>query len=348
MYDDVRNVAVVVLVAAVAACTFDGSGLEDDGVLRVSGTVRDFATGETIDGVAGVIADGVSPSPPVTIDGGRFQIDGIPPFSVFHILSSSPPGYRPTYNIATEVFDRDLDGIAALVLPETYVAELAAAFEVEATGILLGRAIDEAGNPRAGVPATAFEINNAEPLVGPFFLDAERRPAPDLDATSASGWVVFFEVPPGQVAVTAAPGSGFTMLMAASPSAPTVVTLADIVVTDGALVRPRNISFTADVIPIFDGRGCAACHSGGGSGRDLGDLTLDGSAKLIHGELVEEISPLHLVTRIDRVAAAASLLLTMPSREDPPDAHPNVTFLSPDDPDYLTILVWIEEGALDN
>jgi hypothetical protein len=50
-----------------------------------------------------------------------------------------------------------------------------------------------------------------------------------------------------------------------------------------------------------------------------------------------------------RVAAPeTSLVLTMPSREDPPDAHPNVTFTSALDPDYLKLLVWIREGAKQN
>ena len=40
-----------------------------------------------------------------------------------------------------------------------------------------------------------------------------------------------------------------------------------------------------------------------------------------------------------------SLVLTMPSREDPPDRHPNVTFNSPNDPDYQKLFVWIKEGA---
>ena len=51
----------------------------------------------------------------------------------------------------------------------------------------------------------------------------------------------------------------------------------------------------------------------------------------------------------DLVAAPeTSLVLTMPSAEDPPDAHPNVTFTGPRDPDYLKLLVWIREGALQN
>ncbi len=43
-----------------------------------------------------------------------------------------------------------------------------------------------------------------------------------------------------------------------------------------------------------------------------------------------------------------SLVLTMPSREQPPDRHPNVTFTSPFDPDYQLIRAWIAEGALQN
>ena len=43
-----------------------------------------------------------------------------------------------------------------------------------------------------------------------------------------------------------------------------------------------------------------------------------------------------------------SLVLTYPSREDPPDRHPNITFASPSDRDYLKILVWIREGAKNN
>jgi hypothetical protein len=42
------------------------------------------------------------------------------------------------------------------------------------------------------------------------------------------------------------------------------------------------------------------------------------------------------------------MVLTMPSRETPPDPHPNVTFTGPLDPDYLLLLVWIREGAKEN
>jgi hypothetical protein len=53
-------------------------------------------------------------------------------------------------------------------------------------------------------------------------------------------------------------------------------------------------------------------------------------------------------TRVTTATPEKSLVLTMPSAETPSDAHPNVTFTGPTDPDYLTILVWIREGAKNN
>ena len=100
--------------------------------------------------------------------------------------------------------------------------------------------------------------------------------------------------------------------------------------------------------PIFETRGCVNCHDGSGIGKDLGELHLNGEEQKMYRELAEEVSPTYGVLRVDRVTPLQSLVLTMPSREDPPDAHPNVTFAGPTDPDYLIILGWISEGALDN
>jgi hypothetical protein len=49
--------------------------------------------------------------------------------------------------------------------------------------------------------------------------------------------------------------------------------------------------------------------------------------------------------RVDLADPAKSWVLTMPSYENPPDAHPNVIFTGPQDRDYVTILTWIREGA---
>jgi len=138
------------------------------------------------------------------------------------------------------------------------------------------------------------------------------------------------------------------MEMALSPVAPAAATIADVKITDGANVLPTNVSFSQQVRPIFQLRGCEACHAGNGTGRDLGNLSLQGSASLIYRELVEELALTAGPKRVDLQMPEQSLVLTMPSAEDPPDRHPNITFTGPNDPDYQLILVWIREGARNN
>lgn len=316
--------------------------------LAVSGSIVDFGDGAPIGTSGTVSVSGLNPAPTITVTGADFTISGVAPFSVFQILSGAPPDYRNTYNIATEVEDADVSGVEASVVSEAFVADLQNELGVTpaaGTGIVLGRVIDDAGMPRAGIDGGVFQLNDADPPTGPHFLDAQKVPDAALGETSGSGWVVFFDVPAGLVSFSAAAGSGYTVVAAQSPVAANVVTLADITVSDGELMLPTNVSFGGDVVPIFAKRGCEVCHSGNSIGADLGDLALNGGNSKIHRELTEEISPNYDKTRVDLVEPANSLLLTMPSLEDPPDAHPNATFASPTDPDYLILLGWITEGA---
>ncbi len=145
---------------------------------------------------------------------------------------------------------------------------------------------------------------------------------------------MFFEVPTGVV----------TLDMASAPVLPGSVTLTAATVTDGAPVLPTSVSYAASIYPLFAARGCVACHTGGGAGKDLGGVFLDGGAHLADRGLVEERPG----TRVNLGSPEASFVLTLPSREDPPDRHPNITFASPSDPDDVKLLVWIREGALDH
>jgi len=331
-------------VLALAGC---GGGGEDaaDGALQVSGSVVDFETGDLVEGSVTISTRGLDPPPTVTIDGSWYQLDAVTPHSVFHVLAGAPPTHRSTFGAAVEVTDSDLSAVEIQAVSEAYLAELADAFAISpsaANGVLLARAVDGSGDGVAGVGAAAFVI--PEGSQGPFFLDAELRPDAAATETSSSGWAVFFEVEPGLVGLLAEPGSGYSMEMALSPIAPAAATVADVRVTVGADEElPVNVSFSNDVVPIFEQRGCQNCHSGSGPGRDLGNLTLDGSKSLIFRELVEEVG-----LRVNIEMPEQSLVLTMPSAEDPADDHPNITFTSPQDPDYLTILVWIREGAIED
>jgi hypothetical protein len=327
----------------------DGGDTADDGpsYYMATGTVLDFVSGEPLE-VATVSTDGLVPAPTISVTGASFTIENIPQHSVFHVLAGAPPSYRSTYNAPVTITTSDRDGVDVYAVSEDFLGGLATAFGVTGpTGaVLLAQVTDDNGAPVAGIPGTAFAL--PDEIVGPYFLDADRQPDANLSATSASGWVAFFSVPAGLVSISAVADSGYTMSMADSPAANTAVTLASIQVVDGEVVLPTNVSFLNDVSPIFISRGCVGCHDGGGIGKDLGGLHLNGAQEKMYREVAEEISPTYNTTRVNIQAPELSLLLTMPSREDPPDAHPNVTFASKDDPDYLIILAWITEGALKN
>lgn len=316
----------------------------------VTGSVKDFYTGDYIIGNASITVKGLTPPPTVQATGYNFTIEGIPPSSVFYILSSSPPDYTDTYNQAVEVVDANLDNVTAKVLSDTYRTDLATAFGVTpapGTGILLAKVVDEAYQPLAGVSADIFYVNDAAPAKGPYFLDANKQAAPGLDATSTSGYVIFYDIPAGNVTVSAKAGSNYTLSMAVSPAAGDTVTLAEIKAVQGPIdPPPPEVSFVNDVLPIFEARGCVFCHSGGGGGRQDGNLSLQGGDNLIYTELTQEPSPNYDITRVNLDYPEQSLILTMP--DFTLDNHPNTTFASEDDPDRKTILYWIQQGALQN
>jgi hypothetical protein len=211
-------------------------------------------------------------------------------------------------------------------------------------GVLLIQLVDMAGTPKAGVAGSNIVLLDATGATPVKFLDANLGADASATASSASGWAVFFEVPPGVVSIGPAVNATASLAMPSVTVAANAVTLARATVTDGAPPNlPTNISFAQTVFPIFRDRGCVACHSGGGPGKDLGGLMLDGGVNLAYRELTVE-NPL----RVQTGNPEASLLLTMPSAESPPDRHPNITFTGPQDPDYVKILVWIREGAKNN
>lgn len=329
---------------ALAACSGDSADSSDvlGGSLTVEGDVYDFQSGAVLTTAASVSTTALIPNPTITVNGAHFLIDGVPENSAFQIQASSAPTHRATYSPAVEVISDDRDGVKAYAVSEQFMTTIASGFGVTpsaAKGVLLIRLVDGAGVAKSGVAANTITLANAAGAVGPKFLDANLAPAGNATTSSASGWALFFEVPPGVVTL-----GGTSLVMPASTIGAGAVTIADAKVSDGAPPpMPTNVSFSTHVFPIFSARGCVACHSGGGPGKDLGGLMLDGGANLAYKELTME-NPL----RANKAMPEKSLVLTMPSAESPSDRHPNVTFTGPQDPDYLKILVWIREGAKQN
>jgi hypothetical protein len=354
---NVLAVSLLALATSLAACGDDGGdpadgdgGVVDDiPALNLAGSIVDFSTGDPLTGGATVSADGLVPAPTITVTGANFDISGIPPFSNFHLLAGSAPDYRSTYSTVVLVEDADRTGLVVEALHEDFIDSLYATFgvtEANGTSLVVAKLVDDQGAPVADVEATAFALPATTD--GPYFLDADKAPDAALTKSSSSGYVVVFNVEPGLASFEADAAANLTMLMADSPVANRAATLAEIEVTDGALVIPTGVSFANDITPLFEDRGCTVCHSGSGPGKDLGGLHLNGESNKMYKELVEEVSAKHATVRVDVGIPENSLMLTFPSKEDPPDIHPNVTFLSSSDPDYLLMLGWITEGALNN
>lgn len=331
---------------ALTACSFhtdpEGGG-SLGGSLTVSGEVVDFQTGAKVEGSTSIMVSGLTPPPHITSQGASFTIDDVPENATFQIQASAE-GHRQTFGPAVVVTTSDVDGVVAPVVSETLVTALATAFQVTpaaGSGIVFVHLVDGAGKPRAGVAPSELAIDNAQ---GPFFLDTGLMPALNASASTSSGWAVFFDVPAGLVGLRQPPTATVTIDMAVSPLSAGAVTIAEAKVTDGVAKLPTNVSFETQIMPIFSARGCVLCHSGNGPGKDLGGLQLDGGSAKVYKELVEERPN----TRVQVGMPEKSLVLTMPSREVPPDGHPTVVFASSLDPDYLKLLVWIREGAKQN
>jgi len=332
----------IVFLVLVAACDFETA--PQGGALRVSGEVVDFETNATITSTASISSSGLNPPPKITTQGATFTIDGIPENSAFQVLASSPPTHRATFSDTIVVTDSDVDDLKVPAVSEALLVELATAFGVTPTaanGVLFVKLVDENGDAKSNVLAGSVLAPGG--VIGPKFLALDFSAMPAATASSPSGWAVFFEVPPGVITLGSPLQSPVSLSMPTTAINASTVTIASAVV-GGQLVLPTNVSFKTQIFPIFTARGCVACHTGGGIGKDLGGLHLDGGSNLAYRELIEERPGI----RVNLTMPERSLVLTNPSREDPPDAHPNVTWTGPTDPDYLKILVWIREGALDN
>ena len=330
----------------VIACGGDGGEGDDGplgGSLTVTGDVIDFQNGAAVGTGVSVTASGITPAPSISSQGSMFTITEVPENSVFQILASATD-YRATFSEVIEVLSDDLSGVKAPVVKGSYIDGIAQAFNVTPTaakGVVIVRLVDAGGAPLAGVPGSQLVL--AGSTSGPYFLDASGNAAVGATMSTASGLVVWFEVTPGITEAGQAANATITVDMATSPVAAGTITLANAKVTNGAPPPlPTNVSFSGQILPIFELRGCVACHSGNGPGRDLGGLFLDGGAPVVYRELVEEKPG-----RVNVGMPESSTLLTKPLREEPPN-HQTATFQNTLDPDYQKIYVWIKEGAKNN
>jgi hypothetical protein len=370
-----RLIYVVALSIGSAACVGDPpSNLGDDDVdaggdvdaspdpvlLSVSGRTLDYFTGAPLDMVQ-LSTEGMTPASSDSSDATSAYELAVPPGSVF-FASATRTNYRPTRSAPIRVTDQ------SLMMTDLTVASVADTRRQYTTlnltptagrAVLFGLLLRNNGTPLEGVPLADIKLVdalNAPVGLGPYFFGASGDLVSNatLAVSTAFGGkarVGFLDVPPGtytlKVTYTAGGGGG--------GGTPTIRTYEIPVeaVADGATLAatgggdddmtppPGARTFTMHVYPRLQkaangGLGCANCHTAGGTAAILQfDLPVADAHAAIRGRLGVVNPP---------ATAATSLLLTKPLYEDPPN-HPNATFLTTLDPDYVVIMEWISQGA---
>ncbi len=330
-------------------------------VLSVSGLVVDFQTGDPV-AEAAVRTLGLNPVSEATLAGSEYELYS-PPYSAFHILAGAEPLYMLTVGAPVQVDGEPLAAVAAETMRHAYISLLAGIFDVTPTpgyGIVFAQATYDDGRPRSGLGPDVFNLADAPMVRGPYFLAEDLGPDPEATETGARGYFVLFDVPEGAATFISGPESTYSVT-GTSPTYRDAVTIMKVAVTDrdpaDVVPDPTTpmdppppddvgpVDFVTQVMPVFVRNGCIVCHSAGGEGYDLGGLELTGDPRNVFDELTAEISPNFDRVRVNTTTPAESLLLTMPSFEDPPDDHPNAIFLDQYNRDYRLLRAWIEQGA---
>ncbi|RMH40651.1 MAG: hypothetical protein D6689_13105 [Deltaproteobacteria bacterium] len=330
--------------------------------LDVTGMTMDYWEAEPLANVAletqGMIDAQGNPFATTSDATGAFAFVGVPAASTFYVrtsLDSETLAYRPTINEPAVVVNDDLVQ-NFYVVSEAFVninsstvnqpVDPLAAFVVADVRDMLGL-------PLEGIPAEDITLTDAlgNPMgTGPYFFGATGILDLNLLATTAydgKARIAFLNVPAGTYTLTvlypdpADPAAKLPMTVSITTEAGG----ANLARVGGMGNQPPTggggaYSFVDDVYPILQkaslgGVGCANCHS---TAKVANFLRFDEDPALVYNAMLARPGVINILD------PAQSMLLTKPLYEDPPN-HPNATFLDMNDPNYMVILRWIEQGA---
>jgi len=335
--------------------------------VAVSGTTMDYFTGLPLATTA-LSTEGMDPQLTGTSGSdGTYTLDQVPPGSLFYV-DTSRPNYRPTRNDAVTVADLDLSAQNLYVVSTADASRQYASLGMTptlGTSILIGNLIRNNGTPLEGTPLadiTLVDDLGAPVGLGPYFfgeagdiVDNATLAVSTAYGTPAMARVAFLDVPPGtytlKVNYTAGTGGGggggggggttirtyIVPFLSGADSAELVSTGGQ----DDDGTPTGNLTFTTNIYPMLQkaangGLGCANCHTAGGLNPNM---QFDLPAADVYTSLMAAPGDIVVATPAD------SLLLMKPLYETPPN-HPNATFASIADPNYITIMNWITAGAL--
>lgn len=341
--------ATLVFSALVAVACAKKSGIENVNLsVAMHGTVKDYVSGAAI---PNAVIKSIGLLPELTVEAGAdgtFTLEPVP-VNGYVILSVAAPGHLATLNPALLVEETDLTGVVLQVIGTSDAAALETGFGVVETsgrGQILGRTAFETGSGIAGVQSIQL-LPVGFSADGPHFLDMTGAPSGSLTATTSNGGFTFFNVTTGNIAVQAS-APNFLFQSVATVSRPATWSIVSVVGAGGTVGStptptpsgtPATVSFASQVDPIFTNRGCKTCHR---KGNAAGGLRLDQAPAKDYTALN------NLAGVLNAGDPAASLLLKKPLFEAASDHGGGNIFLTTSDPDYVTILNWITQGANNN
>ena len=322
--------------------------VDPDGLLPLSGYVRNWVTNDYV-GDAQISSYGLATTLEATGDpGGAYSVD-VPVAGVFWARTYKQ-NYAPTYNrinMPAQAYQKDIYAISAADL-----GTLQAAFGVVQNpdcGMVFVTAKNAANQPQANVDSVELNGFDAQ---GPYYLDALGNPDPNATYTSSSGRIVFFNVADqGQASLTERAVVPVTALEGTYTGAPAFVNVFrdSVTVTDYAVVEGEQppppppqaiVDFPTEIYPLFTAMACAACHYRGGQADGSG-LYFSDPPETLYAALRANTDVVNLQD------PEASYLLYYPLFADPPNGgHPNASYPTVNDPNYVAIKQWIEGGAV--
>ncbi len=334
--------------------------------VAVRGRLIDWRSSSAIAG-ARIDAYGVSP-PLFTFSdaNGDFTLDPVPAQGALILIVTPGDGHVTTISSTIWIGSESIEALFVPVLSSVDALTFGQNFAVQQTsgGAILGLVLDSAQNPLSGISDLRI-LPDTMSHSSAFYLSQSRQPAPSASATSSAGGFVFLNVTTSNLVVQVADPAGDVFSTVGTIVRPGAWTLVDLAAEpppppgeetptptetpggddddDDGSTEPV-VDFVTQVYPIFGpmDRNCASCHKGGQPGDQVGKLKLNENAGKVCTELTVEVSPRSLVIRVDKIDPPASLILTKPLGT----GHPNIQFVSTEDPDYRMILRWIEQGAV--
>lgn len=322
--------------------------------LSLSGMVMDYNNLDILS-QADVSTEGLlAPLQAISGIDGSYSLADVPPGSLFYVTASRD-NYLPTRQEPIEVIDASVQA-NIYVTSQAFVQRQYSTVNVpmiQGTGFIAADLRRNNGTPLEGVLAGDILLVDAleQPVGdGPYLFGIGgditlTAPTDPTVAINGRARLAYLNVPPGlyTLRVPYLDGQGnpqlFEVPVTVLGDASTLTATGN--GGGGGGNQPANVNFLEHVYPILQraslgGDACADCHTAIGQ---MAGFQFDLDPTLVYNEMLARPNV------VDLIAPEASLILSKPMYEDPPN-HPNATWANALDDSYMIVMQWIIEGAV--